>query len=130
MRPRGGIVDRVARGSAWTLSTRMTAMFCVFLANALAARELRGDPGAQFGVYTLATSIVATAAILAPFGCPHPVVSLGPAALAGDPAGAVPLLEHYLKLSPDGAQADLVQQALTEAKKRAAARTTTTTTVR
>lgn len=87
LRPRGGIVDRVARGSAWTLSTRMTAMFCVFLANALAARELRGDKGYSFGIYTLATSIVATAAILAHFGLPRTVVRLVAEAMARDEPG-------------------------------------------
>ncbi len=87
LRPKGGIVDRVARGSAWTLSTRMAAMFCVFLANALAARELRGDGGYAFGVYTLATSIVATAAILAHFGLPRTVVRLVAEAMARDQPG-------------------------------------------
>jgi cytochrome c-type biogenesis protein CcmH/NrfG len=43
---------------------------------------------------------------------------------ADDAAGAVPLLERYLELAPDGAQADLVRQALTGARQRAAAPTT------
>lgn len=43
-----------------------------------------------------------------------------------DPAGAVPLLQHYLVLAPDGPQADLVRTALKTARKRAGAATTTT----
>ncbi len=87
--PRGGLVERVARGSAWTLSTRMTAMFCVFLANALASKELTGDKGYSFGIYTLATSIVTTAAILAHFGLPRTVVRLVAEAMArGQPGVA------------------------------------------
>jgi O-antigen/teichoic acid export membrane protein len=86
---KGGVVDRIARGSAWTLSTRMAAMFCVFLANALAARELRGDHGYSFGIYTLATSIITTAAILAHFGLPRTVVRLVAEAMARDQPGVV-----------------------------------------
>jgi hypothetical protein len=45
-----------------------------------------------------------------------------------DPAGAVPLLQQYLVLAPDGPQADLVRTALKTARKQAGAATTTTTT--
>ena len=45
---------------------------------------------------------------------------------ADDPAGAVPLLQRYLVLAPDGPQAELVRTALKTARKRAAAATTTT----
>ena len=79
-----GLVERIARGSAWTLSTRVAAMFSIFLANALAARTLKQ---ADFGVYTLATSIVATAAILAHFGLPRTVVRLVAEAVARDEPG-------------------------------------------
>ncbi|HEY5011617.1 MAG TPA: oligosaccharide flippase family protein, partial [Acidimicrobiia bacterium] len=65
----------------------MAAMFSVFLANALAARELHGDKGYSFGIYTLATSIVATAAILAHFGLPRTVVRLVAEAVARDQPG-------------------------------------------
>ena len=46
---------------------------------------------------------------------------------ANDPAGAVPLLQRYLVLAPDGPQADLVRTALKAAQRRAKAPTTTTT---
>jgi len=46
---------------------------------------------------------------------------------ANDSVGAVPLLEQYLRLAPDGPQAALVRSALSAARKRAAASTTTTT---
>lgn len=84
LRPKGGIVDRVARGSVWTLTTRMAAMFSIFLANVLAARALNKD---DFGVYTLATSIVTTAAIIAHFGLPRTVVRLVAEAMARDQRG-------------------------------------------
>jgi hypothetical protein len=38
---------------------------------------------------------------------------------ANDPAGAVPLLQEYLRLAPDGPQAALVQTALRDAKNKA-----------
>lgn len=46
---------------------------------------------------------------------------------ANDPAGAVPLLQQYLVLAPDGPQADLVRTALKAARTRATTPTTTTT---
>jgi hypothetical protein len=46
---------------------------------------------------------------------------------ANDPAAAVPLLERYLVLAPDGPQAEMVRTALTAARTRAEAPTTTTT---
>jgi O-antigen/teichoic acid export membrane protein len=84
LRPRGGIVDRIARGSAWTLSTRLVAMFSVFLASALATRVLSQNDA---GVYFLATTIVTTAAIIAHFGLPRTVVRLVAEALARDQPG-------------------------------------------
>jgi O-antigen/teichoic acid export membrane protein len=81
MRPKNGIVSRIARGSVWTLTTRMAAMFSVFLANAIATRALSQSDA---GVYALATTIVTTAAILAHFGLPRTVVRLVAEALATD----------------------------------------------
>jgi O-antigen/teichoic acid export membrane protein len=68
----------------------MAAMFSIFLANALAARVLK-VPGAHsnpaFGVYTLATSIITTAAIIAHFGLPRTVVRLVAESMARDEPG-------------------------------------------
>jgi O-antigen/teichoic acid export membrane protein len=85
--PKGGLLDRLARGSMWTLTTRLAAMFSVFLTTALAARVLHGDGGYAFGIYTLTTSIVATAAIIAHFGLPRTVVRLVAEAMARDEPG-------------------------------------------
>ena len=49
------------------------------------------------------------------------------ARFANDPAGAVPLLERYLKLAPDGGQAAAVRAALKDAKSQAKSATTSTT---
>ncbi len=46
---------------------------------------------------------------------------------AGDPAGAIPLLQKYLELSPSGPLTDLVRSTLSDAKAQAAAPTTTST---
>jgi O-antigen/teichoic acid export membrane protein len=85
--PRGGLVDRLARGSAWTLTTRLAAMLSIFLTTTLAARVLHGDNGYSFGIYTLATSIVMTAAIIAHFGLPRTVVRLVAESMARDEPG-------------------------------------------
>jgi len=68
----------------------MAAMFSIFLANALAARVLKvpgEEKNAAFGVYTLATSIITTAAIIAHFGLPRTVVRLVAEAVAKDEPG-------------------------------------------
>jgi cytochrome c-type biogenesis protein CcmH/NrfG len=46
---------------------------------------------------------------------------------AGDPAGAVPLLQRYLKLAPDSGQAASVRAAVAGARKQAESATTSTT---
>ena len=74
---RGAIANRIARGSAWTISTRVAGMLGGFLASAFAARLLRQpNDNAQFGVYILATSVVTTSAIIGHFGLPRTVVRL------------------------------------------------------
>jgi hypothetical protein len=49
------------------------------------------------------------------------------ARFANDPAGAVPLLEQYLRLAPDGAQVPAVRSALADAKQAAKSASPTTT---
>jgi tetratricopeptide (TPR) repeat protein len=49
------------------------------------------------------------------------------ARFANDPAGAVPLLQQYLRLAPDGAQVAAVRTALADAQKQAKSASTTTT---
>src|SRR5262249_52863129 len=85
--PKGGLVDRLARGSMWTLTTGLAAMISIFLTTTLAARVLHGDNGYSFGIYTLATSIIMTAAIIAHFGLPRTVVRLVAEAMANDEPG-------------------------------------------
>lgn len=85
---RGAIANRIARGSAWTISTRIAGMVGGFLASALASRLLtRGGDTSAFGVYVLATSVVTTSAIIAHFGLPRTVVRLVAEALARDEPG-------------------------------------------
>jgi O-antigen/teichoic acid export membrane protein len=79
-----GLADRVARGSAWTITTRVAGMLGGFLGSALASRLLTKS---DFGAYILATSVVTTGAIIAHFGLPRTVVRLVAEALAGDEAG-------------------------------------------
>lgn len=81
---KGGIANRIARGSAWTISTRIAGMIGGFAASALAAHLLSGP---DFGAYVLATTVVTTAAIIAHFGLPRTVVRLVADALARDERG-------------------------------------------
>lgn len=81
---RGGIAGRIARGSAWTISTRIAGMVGGFVASAFAARLLGKS---DFGVYVLATSIATTSAIVAHFGLPRTVVRLVAESLATDESG-------------------------------------------
>jgi O-antigen/teichoic acid export membrane protein len=83
-RPRHGIVDRIARGSVWTVTTRSAAMLAIFGTNAIATRVLTPT---DFGLYVLATTIVTTAAVFAHFGLPRTVVRLVAEALALDEPG-------------------------------------------
>jgi O-antigen/teichoic acid export membrane protein len=83
-RPRHGIVDRIARGAAWTMTTRSAAMLGILATNALAYRLLGQNDA---GLYVLATTIVTTAAIFAHFGLPRTVVRLVAEALALDEPG-------------------------------------------
>ncbi|MDQ1467224.1 MAG: hypothetical protein QOH10_1639, partial [Actinomycetota bacterium] len=80
----GGIANRIARGSAWTITTRIAGMVGGFLASALASHLLSID---AFGGYVLATSVVTTGAIIAHFGLPRTVVRLVAESLARDEPG-------------------------------------------
>jgi O-antigen/teichoic acid export membrane protein len=81
---KGGIANRIARGSAWTISTRIAGMIGGFVASALAAHVLSRP---DFGAYILATSVVTTAAIIGHFGLPRTVVRLVADALAREERG-------------------------------------------
>jgi O-antigen/teichoic acid export membrane protein len=81
---RGAIANRIARGSAWTITTRIAGMLGGFLASALAGRLLSKS---DFGSYVLAMSVVTVSAIIAHFGLPRTVVRLVADALARDERG-------------------------------------------
>ena len=81
---KGGIANRIARGSAWTISTRVAGMVGGFLSLSLATRLLSKS---DVGAYVLATSVVTTTAIIAHFGLPRTVVRLVAESLARDERG-------------------------------------------
>ncbi len=99
----GGVAKRIARGSAWTITTRIAGMLGGFLAQVLVAHMLHSGGGkahggglhsaisgqglSDFGVYTLAFSLVTTGAIIAHFGLPRTIVRLVAEALARDEPG-------------------------------------------
>jgi len=98
--PQRGLRARIVSGSSWTLVTRLAAMVSVLVANGLAARELSQS---DFGVYTLATSVVTTAAIFAHFGLADTVIRLVSEALAlGQPGRARGAIRTVVRLNVAG----------------------------